>query len=77
MATIDSGNRSFFFVFNPSTQSGFIRENSVKRSTQSVAPFATAVLAKHVESDRRSNEATPLELPSLAGLGSIVERTQR
>ena len=77
VATIDSGNRSFFFVFNPSTQSGFIRENSDKRSTQSVAPFATAALAKHVESSRRSNEATPLQLPSLAGLESIVERIQR
>lgn len=76
-ATVDTGDRSFFFVFDPDTQSGFIRENTAHQSKDSHAPFATSVLSKQAESNMPSDEATPVQLRGMGGLESIVDRIQR
>ena len=72
MATIDSGDRTFFFVLDPKTQSGYIRENATIRSTDADAPFATSVLTKQSESTPH-----PMQIHGLTSLESIVERIER
>lgn len=73
VATVDSGARSFTFVLDPRTQSGFIRDDTTTRSTGADAPFATSVLTEQDESNRPGNEAAPATLGGLGDLESIVE----
>ena len=74
VATVNAENRTYFFVFDPNTQSGLIRENTTKRPTETVAPFATSVLFKE---ERTSAEATRGKQEDLQNLESIVDRIRR
>lgn len=74
VATVNAGTRTYFFVFDPNTQSGLIRENTTKRPTDTVAPFATSVLFKE---ERTSEEATRGKREDLQNLESIVDRIRR
>jgi hypothetical protein len=77
VATVKTEARSYFFVFDPHTQSGLIRENTTKRPTNTAAPFATSVLSKAEQTQKPATDASPGTLDPLKNLESIVERIQR
>jgi len=73
-ATVNAGTRTFFFVYDPNTQSGSIREDTTERTAEATAPFDTSVLFKE---ERPSVETKTGDRGALDDLQSIVERINR